>query len=202
MGARGGRQLTFASAQPKRSMLSVSKAIVSFLPHRDSKAICGCEMWSFDAPCCRVSPLNSDSSCADVLGQYLAPPATMTCVSSCQQRYGNARPVTGLIEAEANACTSMYTGLTAPSRVLGEKSSQESVPGSAQRTSSVASANSRMPSVAAASAWGAGMRRCSSSNLRLSSAARLCTASESGPLIVSSRASACASASSVFHLEK
>ena len=50
--------------------------------------ICACEMLFLDAPCCRVSPVKSDSSCADVDGQYLAPPATSTLVSSGQQRYG------------------------------------------------------------------------------------------------------------------
>ena len=63
-------------------------------------------MLFLEAPCCRVSPVKSDSSCADVDGQYLAPLATSTRASSGQQRYGNAWPVCGLSSPAAKAFTS------------------------------------------------------------------------------------------------
>eukprot|EP00964_Phaeocystis_antarctica_P025744 scaffold14494_cov77-Phaeocystis_antarctica.AAC.1 len=132
--------------------------MVSFLRQRASNEICACEMLFFEAPCCRVSPLKSDSSCADVDGQYLAPPATSTFVSPGQQRYGYAQCVAGLASPAANTFTSSKIGLAAPSRVLGEKSSHASVPGSSSRSSWLAAAKSRMPSTAALNASGAGTR--------------------------------------------
>ena len=74
--------------QPLLSIAGVSKAMVAFFLQRALNEICGCEMWSFELPYYRVSPVKSDLICADVVGQYLAPPATSTRVSPCQQRYG------------------------------------------------------------------------------------------------------------------
>mmetsp|Transcript_48500 Transcript_48500/g.134457 ORF Transcript_48500/g.134457 Transcript_48500/m.134457 type:complete len:307 (-) Transcript_48500:4529-5449(-) len=74
-----------ASAQPLLSIGTDSDSIVGFFRQRASKAICCCDMCSLDAPCCLVSPVKSDSHCADVVRQ---PPATSTWVRPCQQRYG------------------------------------------------------------------------------------------------------------------
>ena len=57
-----------ASSQPFLSTLSVSVPAVSFFDARASYETCGCEMWFFEAPCCRVRLLKSPSSCADVDG--------------------------------------------------------------------------------------------------------------------------------------
>ena len=115
-------------------------------------------MLFLEAPCCRVSPVKSDSSCADVVGQYLAPPATSTLVSSGQQRYGKGCLVCGLSSPAAKAVTFSKMGLAAPSRVCGEKSSHARVPGSSLRSSSLSAAKPRMPSSAASRASGAGTR--------------------------------------------